>query len=818
MKRILSSILVVVMLVLTLVGCGYSVEEDKMTSYATFNKDAFEALLQNIKIEDGDFTTDSEKRIEKVLDTVYAAIAEAVGTDAESKTEGTPDGRDVVYYSYYATARVEDDLTKEMVDVILYTSTMKSDSAAKIQLGSKYDGEDEKFANAVLAIVGAHNFTEYRYQSVTSGNAVTGDKAYVTYTVTGKDNVPVTYTNHPIIIGDAPANESDIKTLEEYLDGKGIGQYGNIKQFEIKGADGKVETTYSNIKINWVSSRVKYGEAKLGDVAYVSYSKKVGDANATTVKATDADGKIVIANDDTFAGFLLGKEINKTLKVADSDSNLTFETTDSEGKKVVYSNIKIEWIAGDDKEVGSFTNVTFDEETLVKDTTGRERDLKDVEITYYVYPVNYKETPEYTAELLVDTVLGKDITADSLIEIIFANEFAALDDDATDADRDAVKALAKDFKVSAEYEVEGLRNLTIANLAEKIAKYYTDIKTAKTALDNADKALSDAKSKFATAESELKTAQDTGDAEKIAEAQKKYDEANIKLNGKADEAEDKKTGAIADQAKAQAKYDEIEESKKTNIKALLAIKKTGGEETLEQKLYDGYKILIYNALQDAYNEEIKVNLARELYYFFTENVTLNGKLPEDLVEDAYDQIFEKYESDFYTGTDEATKKTNYKVYGGSFDKFLIAKVTEDIKEVKTVKEAKAAIKGKAKESCEPIVKLFLVAQEYGKVINDRDYEKFKDKLEDYYYYYILYYKNFDIEEMVGENNIKTAAQFNKLLDWFLEFEETDAVADGLFKKIEYKFTNSIFKNNEDGKPYEFGTPASDALKDANDAE
>ena len=823
MKRILSLILVVVMLVLALVGCGYSVEEDKMTKYGSFDKAAFEALLQTIKIEDGDFTTDSTVRFEKVLDSIYAAIAEAVGTDAEAITEGAPDGRDVVYYSYYATANLKDDVTGEMVDVILYTSTMKSESATKIQLGVKYDDEDGKYAQGVLNILKDgekyYDFSKGYYQTVTSGNAVTGDKAYVTYTVTGKDNVPVTYTNHPIIIGDAPAKESDIKTFEEYLDGKGIGQYGNIKQFEIKDTDGSVKETYSNIKINWVSSRVTYGVTALGDKVYVSYKEAVDGGEATAVNSGKPVEVTITDEAGSFANFLLGKDVGKLLKVTDSDANLTFETTNDAGKKVVYSNIKIEWVAGEEIPLGSFTDITFDEKTLVKDTQGIERNLKDVAITYYIFPVNYKETPEYTAELLVDKVIGKDIKADTIIEMIFANEFAALDDDAKEADIDAVKALAADFKVSAEYEVEGLRNLTIANLAEKIAKYYTDITTAETALTNAEKALDDAKTKYSDAQAKLDAAKAEGDAEKIAEAQKAFDEADVKLNGKADEAADKKTGAIADQKKAEEARDKIENDKKDALKALLALNRTkdGKTDVVADMLYYGYEVLVYNALQDAYNEEIKLNLAREIYYFLTEKVTLNGKLPEDLVEDAYDQIFEKYESDFYTGTDTATKITNYKLYKASFDKFLIAKVTEDIKEVKTVKDAKAAIKAKAEESCEPIVKIFLVAQTYGKTITEKDYEKFKDKLEEYYYYYILYYKNFDIEEMVGENNIKTAAQFNKLLDWFLEFEEVEAEArdDNGFLMIEYKFNNDdIFKNNEDGKPYEFGTPASDAAKDA----
>jgi hypothetical protein len=143
MKRILCSILVVVMLALTFVGCGYSVEEDKMTSYATINKVGLEELLKKIQIEDGDFTTDSAKRDKKVWDSIYAAVADSVKTDPV--VEGIPDGRDVIYYSYYAKATVKDTKTEDpddTVEIIIYTDKMKSDGAAKIQLGASYDGKD----------------------------------------------------------------------------------------------------------------------------------------------------------------------------------------------------------------------------------------------------------------------------------------------------------------------------------------------------------------------------------------------------------------------------------------------------------------------------------------------------------------------------------------------------------------------------------------------------------------------------------------------------------------------------------------------------
>ena len=109
MKRIICSILVVVMLAISLVGCGYSFTDDDMTKYAEFQTKAkFEELLKKIVIKDGDFTTDPATREEKVLENIYQAIADAVKTDAEKKTEGKPGERDVVYYAYYATAVFEE--------------------------------------------------------------------------------------------------------------------------------------------------------------------------------------------------------------------------------------------------------------------------------------------------------------------------------------------------------------------------------------------------------------------------------------------------------------------------------------------------------------------------------------------------------------------------------------------------------------------------------------------------------------------------------------------------------------------------------------
>ena len=169
MKRIISTILVVCMLALALVGCGYSLADDKMTNYATFSSDKFEELLKKILIEDGDFTTDPATREAKVLENIYSAIASAVKTDAEKEKEGTPGERDVVYYSYYATAVFEE------VTAYFYADKMKSGSPASIQLRPGNDFGKDELSAKIAALVATHDFSNFAYSSVSSGKVEEGD-------------------------------------------------------------------------------------------------------------------------------------------------------------------------------------------------------------------------------------------------------------------------------------------------------------------------------------------------------------------------------------------------------------------------------------------------------------------------------------------------------------------------------------------------------------------------------------------------------------------------------------------------------------------
>lgn len=803
MKRIICSILVAVMLVLSLASCGYSFMKDDMTKYADFNKTEFENFIKNILIENGEFEADPATREEKVLQTIYQSIAESVTSDksTESLKTGVPGGRDVVYYAYYATA-VFDDVT-----AYFFTDKLKTTSPTKLQLRDGADFGEDAISEKVAEIFASYDFADFVYSSRTYGKTVEGDVAYVTFAKTpaGEGAKVQTYTNYKVNIAAAPAEGATAATLESYLCGQEIGSSKNIAKFEEKDADGNLVATYSSIKINWVSSRETVGTVEEGDKVYISYTKKVGDAKAESksdvmyiVGAPVAEGETAT----TLESYLAGKELLKTLD----------KLTLTEGEDtVVYSNIIINWRMGDAESIGTFTNVTYGEdydEYKIKDTTGTERDLKDVELTYHVYPVYYYAVPEYSSYVLIDKMLGKNLKEDSILELIFAKELMELDDEATEEDRNEIKKPGKEYKTKEE------KARTIAAVVSSIVSYYTTITKAEEGLENAEEALEKAQNAYdeALAAYEAEANAETPDEAKLAELKAALDTADEKLNGKPDTPDDKRNDAKYGKEKAQKAYDDIVEKKDTDIKALLAITVEGGE-TLDAVIYKNQKILTYEYLQILYNEELKTKLAKELYYFINETSTLrDGKLPEDAVETAYTQIYETYENEFYTGEYDTTNHiSNYTKYG-TFSAYLIKSVSDDIKTVTTVKEAKAAIKEKARESITPIVNMFLVAANYDQTLTKKEYNAFIDELEEYYASY-LGTGAVDVEKMVGKINVSAAAQFDKLMDWFLEFEEDKAEADESgYVKVTYKYKNELIG-------YEFGDPASEAKdEDAEKAE
>ncbi len=683
-RRIIGMILVVVMLALSLVSCGYSLLDEDMSNYATFGdeeKTAFLKALEKVVIENGDFTTDAETRKNKVIDYIYQNVMSSVADTEDQKTEGVPGAYDKVYYFYYVTADFDG------TTAVLEVANMKSANANIILGLSDYD--DDKVKEGLAAGFSSLDFKDKIYKPLTTGKAETGKFAYVSYTYSYKT--------------------TDDKGVETEKTGKVVN-----KMFV------------------------------------------VGTAPAENEKAASIES------------YIAGKDVSKTLdKVIITDATLG---------DVSYSDIMVNWVANTNTESFSFSATPYTDSKVFTDTENQSRDVKGKELTYHVFPSYFIDTPDYNATNLIDLYYADAITVDNLYALVLGSDYANLDEE-EDKDKIAERAeLVKDIKTASGDSLEAF--------VTKLTALYKDIADATTAKENASKDVSDSTQTRDEAKTKLDTAKGeaTPDAEKISE-----------LEGLLAKAEENLTKATEAQTKANTNYDSKQTEKNDYIKTLLAI--TKDSETFDSLLERRFREETYTSLQKAYNEEIRMNLAKEVYYFITENVKLGETLPEKAVEMTYESMMENYENDFYTG-DYSDKVSNYKQYK-NFEAFLVKQVTDAYESVKTLDEAKAAVRKAAGEYVKPLVQLYRVAEAFDLKVTDAEFDDYKNDPESDYDYNVYTY---------GENSVLHAYQLDKLLDYFVEFEETEAVKDANgYEFIEYKFKNIA--------AFEFGTPASETVKE-----
>lgn len=653
-RRIIGLILVVVMLTLSLVSCGYSFEKDDLSAYATLTEEQKTALLEKIKkitIEDGDFKLDAAEREKRVLDSVYEALASA-SEDKTQNTKGVPGVRDLVYYCYYVTA--EFDGTTELFN----TSYMKQSSAVSVQLGKT---GLEGVAAEVARLFGGYDFTDAVYTSSVSGKTKADDKAYVSYTVTetvdGKAQTSKK-VNAPIIIAAAPAEGTEPASFESYLCGKSIATA--IK--ESKTING---LTYSDVTINWVST---------------------------------------------------GENFEKT-----------------------------------------FTEVTYTEDKNVTNTNNVSRNLKDKALTYHIFPVHFVKVPEYTGANIVNILLGEEINEDAIYEMLFGEEWAGLDEE---EDKEKIEERAEKL---LNYKTTGETSLTIADLVDKILNTYTEEKELQESYDAAVEDLSDLKAAVKDAEAEIKQAETPSE----------------ELNKALEDAKKALAEAEASIEKTKASIEEKGKERENHVSAMLAISVDGV--TVDTRLVNGYKVLAYNYLQDAYNTEIKMKLAKEIYYFLENEIKVTD-VPEKAVKATYDRLVENYEYEFYTGSNTTTKVTYYKENNGSFKKFLIKSVNSDYtKTFETYDEALAFLKEEAKKYVEPIVRIYVASKAFDVLATKEEFKEYKKDTDNNYSYNEYYY---------GENSVRYAYQFDKLMNHFLAYEEVKAEAPDAngYTEVTFKYT------------------------------
>ncbi|MBQ7333589.1 MAG: hypothetical protein IJW38_04485, partial [Clostridia bacterium] len=305
------------------------------------------------------------------------------------------------------------------------------------------------------------------------------------------------------------------------------------------------------------------------------------------------------------------------------------------------------------------------------------------------------------------------------------------------------------------------KDVTLEALIESLA---TAQKEYATALEAKEKAETDKTSKQATYDS-AKAASEAApeDADKKAAfetATKNLETANTTL-ATATETYNTKLGA-----------------RDGKVNTLLEIVKNNEDKAAgRNNLTDGYYVLTYEYLRDKYNEEVRMNLAKEVYELFEKHVTVSEELPAKAVETTVERLMENYEYDFYNGTyNETTKESNYAHFKGNFKDFLKEEIT--VSESITVTSydmAVAAVEQNAKDYIKPIIIIYALSDAYGVRVTDEEFEEYKEKEDGTY--------NSDAYNY-GENSALYAFQFDKLMNYILEYEEDENGA--------YKYKNVVF--------------------------
>ena len=546
----------------------------------------------------------------------------------------------------------------------------------------------------------------------------------------------------------------------------------------------------------YVADKSSLTKTKEGDVVFVSYkysiTEKDENGEETETEGTVTKEMMVIGkapesgkSATSLASYLADKSVGTTVTAT--------SITTEDGKEIAYSSIKIDYIAKGGS-VKSFKDITYvDDSKPVKDTNGKEHDLKGKELTYYVYPVSFVAVPEFSTVSLLDNVYASGIKYETVCAILFGGDYAELE-------KDEFKALVDAYTTKDEND----KDVSLENLVSLIAEKYKKYEDALSAVTSAEKNVTTAKENVDKAKTSIETAEAN-----ITKYQAEYDTAaDEAAKAKAKESLDK---AKADKTKAETSLENAEstlklaEEKLTTVKgecdtALETKNKTVARFTAIEgataAFEIGYQKLCYADLQEKYNEEIKENLAKEIYYFLEKYITLTGEYPEKAVEENYKQLIEKYEYEFYTGKvdSSSTSQSNYKKYG-TFKKFLVAAVTEDVKTVKTYEEALDALKAEAQKYVEPVIRIYVAAKAYGVVASEKELDKAvkEDSYNEYTY---------------GEDSVKYAYQFDLLMDHLLESEEKDGEDSQGFKTVTVEY-------NEEKIKFTFGdTPTSAEKSDA----
>lgn len=873
-KRIVCLILTVVMLALTLVGCGYSYLDDDLNKYASFDKAAFDQQIKNIvvKLGDGADEEDAAKRDADVWDAIYSSLA-SNPSDSTRKTAGKPASHDLFYYSYYYTFE-KDNVTYQAKPEYMVLAK------GKLQLGQ--NNYTDVLMKAIVAALGTDfeiTADNLYSQDVSEDKVIEGSYATLTYTYTyvtkDENDQDKTVTATVTVKENIKANNLLHKAL---LDGNaeaekafaGEVQIPENSAFVLEGKEVNAAITIKDIKVGAVRSAVT--EGKLASVTYSYSYTKTGETTATN--GTIANSYQVISVDNllhkALIGYEIGKEysttvtekndagedVEKTVKEIKIPANSGFVINGKEiSEEITLSAIKVDYyVAGKTISDTAITPANDTATVTVEDVAGNKvADVSTQSLKYYVYPCGYTTVDEYNAFNIIDLVVGKSATSSNKTTIVTTLTNMVIyglgiqfdvdveDEEAYNAAVDTQKA-----KIAELFAVKGLSATESAtvldSLADKIAEAIIDHNAKSTAKTNANSAVTTARDEVAKAEASLGEA--STDAEKQT-AQAALDSANKTLTEK-EEALAKAeadlelallyknaliaslltkdyqavTTAKAEYVKASADLDEKEaalkaaaDDKKAEAEAAVTAAKTALEAkrdafkalatptsetatSMKTKLANGYHDFKYAESLATYRTEKQAAIIAEVYRLINAiEIKEDGGYPKKAVDEAYDYLMNKYKYTFYNENymttnekgeatefkdEEGNTVTNYTWFEGSFKNFLIAAMGIDTATTADpYQAAKDKVRAEAQADVAPVLKMYVVAKAYGLEFTDKEFKQYKKDNKDLYK---------EQEYTYGEDNVRTALQFNKLMDYFLASEEIKPDANYPLFKLD-KYTN-----------------------------
>ena len=419
--------------------------------------------------------------------------------------------------------------------------------------------------------------------------------------------------------------------------------------------------------------------------------------------------------------------------------------------EVSYSGVKVQWITESGRELdGSFKEVTYTTDKKVKDNRGIERNLKDLEITYHVFPVYFIETPELNATNILNTLLKSSLTAAE-----DKNEDGDFEDD------DDVKGSLECFE-NLDYKYtdpETNETQTLNELVKKLAELNKTLTDKEKALTDAEKKLDDAEAAVETAGGEDKATQTQKDA--LAAAKKAVEDAEKEV--------------------ATAKTDVGNQTDK-----IFAITVEG--DSIQDIIRKDYVKAEYDKLETTYKSEIKANLAVEIYALLDKYIDYTDNLPKRAVNEMYDRLLNSYKYDYYKGNYSSTSTstvTNYDYYQqkGKLLGFLKAQDELKLAADATMKDAKAAIRKQAEEEIRDIVAIYVLADLYD-ISLTKDEEEAAESLAEYYNYIFG-------GDVVVVDDFKHADLFDKVMNHILEENEDDESTDNHVKYVRVDYTIKV---------------------------